>query len=58
MSGCVKAFKVREGDKDKNSKLMPFRIDDEKLLETYKTICIKIENLKNTELNALPVMII
>ena len=24
MSGCVKAFKVKDDDKDKNNKLMPF----------------------------------
>ena len=34
MSGYVKIFKVE----DKNSKLMSFRIDDEKLLEKYKAI--------------------
>ena len=34
---------------------MSSRIDDEKLLEKYKTICTKVEDLKNTELNALPV---
>ena len=38
MSGYVKTFKVKDGDKDKNYKLMPFYIDDEKLLEKYKTI--------------------
>ena len=43
MSGYVKTFKV----KDKNNKLMPFCIDDEKLLEKYKTIRTKIEDLKN-----------
>ena len=43
MSGYVKTFKV----KDKNNKLMPFCIDDEKLLEKYKTIWTKIEDLKN-----------
>ena len=32
-----------------------FRINDEKLLEKYKTIWTKIEDLKNIELNALPV---
>ena len=32
---------------------MSFRIDDEKLLEKYKTIWTKIEDLKNIELNAL-----
>ena len=31
------------------------RIDDEKLSEKYKAIWIKTENLKNIELNALPV---
>ena len=39
----------------KKSKLMSFRIDDEKLLEKYKTVWTKIENLKNIRLNALPV---
>ena len=33
MSGYVKTFKVIDGDKDKNNKLMSFRIGDEKLLE-------------------------
>ena len=32
-----------------------FRIDDEKLLEKYKAIWSKIEDLKNIKLNALPV---
>ena len=43
--------KVKEG----NNKLMSFRIDDEKLLEKYKTIWTKIEDLKNIKLIALPV---
>ena len=34
---------------------MSFRIDDEKLLEKCKTIWTKIKDLKNIELNALPV---
>ena len=38
MSGYVKTFKVKNEGEDKNSKLMPFYIDDEKLLEKYKTI--------------------
>ena len=33
MSGYVKTFKVKDGDKSKNNKLMPFPIDDEKLLQ-------------------------
>ena len=55
MSGYVKIFKNKDEDKDKNNKLMYFCTDDEKLLEKYKTIWTKIEDLKNIELNALPV---
>ena len=51
MSGYVKTFQVEV----KKSKLMSFRIDDEKLLEKYKAVWTKIENLKNVRLNALPV---
>ena len=51
ISGYVKTFKVKEG----GNKLMSFRIDDEKLLEKYKTIWTKIEDLKNVKLNTLPV---
>ena len=38
ISGYVKNFKVNDGDKDKNNKLMYFHIDDDKLLGKYKTI--------------------
>ena len=38
MSGYVKTFKVKDGDEDKNNKLIYFRMNDEKLLEKYKTI--------------------
>ena len=55
MSGYIKTFKVKEGHEDKSNKLMFFRIDVEKLLEKYKAISPKIEDLKNIELNALPV---
>ena len=55
MSGCGKTFKVEEGDKDKNNKLMSLCINDEKLLEKYKANWTKIEDLKNIELNILPV---
>ena len=55
MSGYVKTFKIKDEDKDKNNKLMSFCIDDETLLGKYKTIWIKIKDLKNIELNALPV---
>ena len=34
---------------------MSFSLNDEKLLEKYKTIWTKIEDSKNIELNALPV---
>ena len=34
---------------------MSFRIDNEKLLEKYKAIWTKIEDLKNIKLIALPV---
>ena len=51
----VKTFKVKNGDKDKNNKLISFLIYDEKLLEKYKAVWTKIEDLKNIELNALPV---
>ena len=43
MSGYAKTFKVKEGNKDKNNKLMSFRIDDKKLFEKYKAIWNKIE---------------
>ena len=42
MSGYVKTFKVIEG----NNNLMSFHVDDEKLLEKYKVIWTKIEDLK------------
>ena len=38
MSGYVETFKVKDGDKDKNNKLMSFCIDDEKLLVKNKAI--------------------
>ena len=53
MIGYVKIFKV--GDRDKNNKLMCFCTVDEKLLEKYKTIWTKTEDLKNIELNNIPV---
>ena len=55
MNRYVKTFKVKKGDKDKNNKLMYFHIDNKKLLEKYKAIWTKTENLKNIELNVLPV---
>ena len=55
MSGYVKTFNVKDGDKDKNNKLVSFRIDNEIILEKYKTIWTKIEDLTNIDLNALPI---
>ena len=55
INGYVKTFKVKEGDKDKNNKLMSFCINDQKLLEKYKAIWTEIKNLRNIELNTLPV---
>ena len=52
-SGYVKIFKVKYGDKYKNKKFMSMLVDVEKLLENYKTILAKIEDLKNIELNTL-----
>ena len=51
ISRYVKTFNVKEG----NNKLMFFCIDDEKLLEKYKVIWAKIEDLKNIKLNTSPV---
>ena len=55
MSGYVKTFKVKDGDKDKNNKFMSLSMIDEKILEKYKAIWTKTEGLKNIELNVLPV---
>ena len=38
ISGNIKIFTVKHGDKDKSNKFMFFHIDDKKLLEKYKTI--------------------
>ena len=53
MNGYLKTFNVKDTDKDKNNKFTSFCIDDEKLLEKYKTIKTKTEDLKNIKLNAL-----
>ena len=47
MSGYVKTFKVKNGDWEKNYKLMSLHMGDEKLLEKYKIIWTEIEDLKN-----------
>ena len=38
--------KLKSTFKDKNKKIMSFRIDDNNLLEKYKTIWTKNEDLK------------
>ena len=58
MNGYVKTFKVKDGDKVKNNRLMSFCIDDVMLLEKYKAIWTKIEDLKNIELLFYQSMII
>ena len=57
MSGYFKTFEIRDGDKDKNNKLMIHCINNEKLLKNYSTIWTKIEDLNNIKLNAAPVYI-
>ena len=55
MSGYVKTFKVKDGDKDKKNKLMSLLVDDEKLFAENETTWAKIEDFKNIDMNALPV---
>ena len=44
MSRYVKKFEFKDGQKDKNNKLMSLCIDDEKILEKYKAIWTKIKD--------------
>ena len=46
----LRHLNLKKEDKDKNNKLMSFGIDDEQIIETYKSICTKIEYIKNIEL--------
>ena len=55
MSGYVKPFKLKDGDKETSNKLMSFCIDDEKIFKKYKAIGTRNDDLKNSELNALPI---
>ena len=41
--------------KEENNRLMSFRIDNEELMERYKSIWTNIEGLKNIKINALPI---
>ena len=47
-------FKVKYEDKYDKNNLISFCIDDKKLLEKYKSVWTKIEDVKNIELNVLP----
>ena len=51
ISECVKTFKEKGEHRNKNDKLMSLHKDDKKLLEKYKTIKAKIEDLKSIELD-------
>ena len=55
ISSHDKIFKDKGGYKKRKNKLMSIHINNNKLLEKYKTIWTKIEDLKNIELNALSV---
>ena len=44
MSAYVKKFKVKDGDKNKNNKLISFCIDDEKLLERSENFWSRSED--------------
>ena len=46
MSGYNKNFKVKDGDKVKNNKLMSFSIDDDKLLENIKPFGLRLKACK------------
>ena len=49
MSGFVKAFKIKiDKNKNRNNKMMSFRRDNDKH-DKYKSIWIKVEDLKNIE---------
>ena len=49
MRGYVKPFKVKEGDRDKDNKLMSFRKDHQKLLKSIKLfgLRMKIQKILN-----------
>ena len=53
MIGYIKTFKDKGGEKNKDNKSMSLDIDDDKLLEKYKTISTKIKDLLNVKLNVL-----
>ena len=49
MNGYLKTFKVKDGDKDINNKLMYFCIDDEKLLKNVELLRLRLKlNLRGS----------
>ena len=55
LSEYIKTFKDKGGEKKKNNKLLSLSTDNNKLLEKYKNIWTKIEDLINIEVEVLPV---
>ena len=55
LSEYIKTFKDEGGEKKKNNKLLSLSTDNDKLLEKYKNIWTKIEDLINIEVEVLPV---
>ena len=49
MIGYIKTFKDKGGEKNKDNKSISLDIDDDKLLEKYKTISTKIKDLLNVK---------
>ena len=43
MSGYVKTFKIKDGDKDKSNKLMSFRIDHESYQKNIKLFGLRLK---------------
>ena len=52
----LRHFKVTLEIKIKSNKLISCYKDDQKLLENYRAICANIEDVKNIELNTLPMI--
>ena len=46
MSGYIKTFKVKDGDKNKKNKLLSFCVDDEKLLKKIKAFMLRLNPCK------------
>ena len=55
-SGYVKTFKVKEGEKHKSYKLMSSLTGNKKLLEKYKTILTKVEDLRKYRIKCFTIL--